>query len=95
MAKQPERYKNDPSVNYSKVIERVRFSGQHSALAPVPGWPTRYEKEGHWAQYAEATLSAHEFNIASNNFHSRLLRCCTLESNGERSTLLDPHAYGY
>lgn len=70
MAKQFQRYREDPSVNYLKVID------DSDSIVSVARWhwyPNgySYNQEAHWETYPQASLSepwAKQFNIPLNNF---------------------------
>lgn len=70
MAKQSQRYLNDPSTNYLKVVDE---SGSILSVARWHWYPNgcSYEKEKQWEMYPETALSepwAKQFNIPLNNF---------------------------
>ena len=70
MAKQFQRYKEDPSVIYLKVLDD---SGSIVSVARWHWYPNgySYKKEAHWETYSQASLSepwAKHFNIPLNNF---------------------------
>ena len=70
MAKQRQRYLEDPSVNYLKVTDDT---GSIVSVARWHWYPNGYsfEKEGHWEAYSGTSLSepwAKQLNIPLNNF---------------------------
>ena len=70
MAKQLQRFTEDPSVNYLKVVDD---SGSIVSVARWHWYPNgySYEKEAHWETYPQSSLVepwAKQFNIPLNNF---------------------------
>ena len=70
MAKQLQRFTEDPSVKYLKVVDD---SGSIVSVARWHWYPNgySYEKEAHWETYPQSSLVepwAKQFNIPLNNF---------------------------